>query len=88
MQFRFIFTVLLMLGTVASAYGDEQQSVPDNVYPDLEYILSLTQSSADLDPEQLSGLIHFVGSVPDDSGMTLKGSAGSFRGVLWFYRQR
>ncbi len=83
MQFRFILAVLLILGIVGAAYGDEQPSVPENVYPDLEYILSLTQSSADLDPEQLSGLIDFVGSVSDDSGMTLKerqGASGAFYG--------
>jgi hypothetical protein len=83
MQSRFILAVLLILGIVGAAYGDEQPSVPENVYPDLEYILSLTQSSADLDPEQLSGLIDFVGSVSDDSGMTLKerqGASGAFYG--------
>lgn len=82
-HFRFIFSVVLMLGMTMSAFGDEQPTVPDSVYPDLEYILSLTQSSANIDPKKLSGLIHFVSSVPDNSGMTLpkrQGASGAFYG--------
>lgn len=81
MPFRYIFTVLLMLGTITSAYGQAPQTVPDHVYPGLEYVLSLSQSSADLDPEQLSGLIKFVSSVSAESSMNLKerqGAAGAF----------
>lgn len=82
-QFRFMLSVLLILGTVVLGYADGQQAVPDKVYPDLEYILALTQSSDDLDPEQLSGLIGFVGTVPDGTGMVLnerQGASGAFYG--------
>jgi hypothetical protein len=72
MQFRYIFIALLILGALTSAYGQEQQTVPDHVYPGLEYVLSLSQSSADLDPKQLTGLINFVSSMPAESGMILK----------------
>jgi hypothetical protein len=81
MQIRYIITALLLLGTITSAYGQEQQTVPDHVYPDLEYVLALSQSSADLDPQQLTRLIEFVGSRPVGSSMMLKerqGASGAF----------
>ncbi len=81
MLFSYIFTTLLLLGTVVSADGQEQQTVPDHVYPGLEYVLSLPQASTELDPQQLSGLINFVGSMPVESSMTLRerqDAAGAF----------
>lgn len=81
MPFRYIFTMLLMLGTITTAFGEENQKVPDYVYPDLEYVLSLAQTSADLEPKQLSDLINFVSSTPAESGMKLKerqGASGAF----------
>jgi hypothetical protein len=83
MQFRYIFTMLLVLGSIVSAQGQVQQTLPDHLYPGLEYVFSLSQSAADLDPEQLSGLINFVGSTPTESSMVLKerrGAAGAFHG--------
>jgi len=81
MSFRYIISLLLMLGMIASAHAQEQQKVPEQVYPALEYILSLPQSNENIDPGKLSGLIHFVGSVPIGSGMALQereGAAGAF----------
>ncbi len=81
MPFRCIFTVLFLLGMITCAYGQTEQTVPDVVYPGLEYVLSLPQSSADLDPAQLAVLIKFVSSTPAESGMILKerqGAAGAF----------
>lgn len=81
MLFRYIFSVLLMLGMLTSAFGQEEQKVPDNIYPDLEYALSLSRSSADLDSEKLSGLIAFVKSISAGTGMNLKdrqGASGAF----------
>ncbi len=81
MLFRYIITVLLFLGAITSAYGEQQRQVPDVVYSGLEYVLSLSRSSADLDPKQLSGLINFVGSIPAESSMELKerqGASGAF----------
>jgi len=83
MPFRYIFTVLLMLGTISPVLGEEKQKVPDRVYPDLEYVLSLGQSAADLDPKQLSDLIGFVSSTAAESGMELnerQGASGAFYG--------
>lgn len=81
MLFHYIFIALLTLGTITPANGEEQQTVPDDVYPGLEYALSLPQTSAALDPERLSALITFVNSTPAESGMNLKerqGADGAF----------
>lgn len=81
MPFSYFFTAVLVLGTIVSAFGLEQQTVPDHVYPGLEYVLSLSQSRTDLEPEQLSGLINFVSSMPVESSMILKErqeAAGAF----------
>lgn len=81
MQFRWIIAALLMFGSITNAYAEETQTIPENVYPGLEYVLSLTQSSAKLDPKQVSRLISFVGTTPADSGMALKdrqGASGAF----------
>ncbi len=76
-----IFTMLLILSVNASAYAQEQQSVPDQVYQELEYMLSLSQYEADIEPEKLSGLINFIHTTPPESSMTLKarqGASGAF----------
>ncbi len=81
MLLRYIFIVCLLLGTTTPVLGNDQQTVPDTVYPGLEYAISLSHSSAKLDPKQLSGLIDFVGSIPPESNMELKerqGASGAF----------
>jgi hypothetical protein len=81
MLFRYIFAVLLILATLTSAYGETEPKVPDSVYQDLEYVLSLAQSSTDLDPKLLSNLINFVYSTPSGSGSELnerQGASGAF----------
>ena len=82
MLFRYIFAVLLVLGAITQVYGQEEQKIPDEVYSGLEYFLSLSQTSdVKPDPEQLSGLINFVGSIPEESSMTLnkrRDAAGAF----------
>jgi hypothetical protein len=72
-----------MLGTISPVLGEEKQKVPDSVYPDLEYVLSLGQSAADLDPKKLSDLIGFVSATAAESGMELnerQGASGAFYG--------
>ncbi len=82
MLFRYIFPILLVLGAVSYAYGQEEQNIPDEVYSGLEYVLSLPEASdVDLDPEQLSGLVKFIGSMTEEASMTLNkrgGAAGAF----------
>jgi hypothetical protein len=81
MLFRYFFIIFLLLGITCSIHAEEQQKVPEQIYPALEYVLSLSQSEADLDPEQLSVLINFVHSQPAESSMALKarqGASGAF----------
>jgi hypothetical protein len=81
MPLPYIFTLLLMFGTISPALGETELKVPTQVYPDLEYVLSLFQSSDDLDPTQLTELIKFVTFTPAESGMKLKerdGASGAF----------
>jgi len=81
MSFRYVLLVLLVLGKVAPVHGQEQQAIPEQVYPALEYVLSLSQSKADLEPEKISDLISFVRSIPAESSMTLqerRGASGAF----------
>lgn len=83
MPLAFILTVLLLLGTPPVAWTEETDTVPDSVYPGLDYILSLSQSSAGLEPEKLAGLIDYVASMPADSGRSLtkrQGASGAFYG--------
>jgi hypothetical protein len=81
MPFNYILTALLIVGISTIAYGEGEQTVPDHVYPDLEYALALSQSSTGIEPKELASLIQFVGSRPDDSSMGLKerqGASGAF----------
>jgi hypothetical protein len=81
MPLPYIFTLLLMFGTISPALGETELKVPTQVYPDLEYVLSLFQSSDDLDPTKLTELIKFVTFAPAESGMKLKerdGASGAF----------
>jgi hypothetical protein len=81
MPFRYIFSAFLVMGTIVSAYSEELKAVPDQVYPDLEYVLSLSQTEADLDPKQLSELVQFIMAVPAKSSGELKkrkGASGAF----------
>lgn len=81
MSYRFVLLILLVFGEVAPVHGQEQQTVPEQVYPALEYVLSLSQSSAEINPEKLSDLITFMRSVPVETSMALQerqGASGAF----------
>lgn len=81
MPFPYILAALIVLISMTSAFGQEEQKVPDHIYPDLEYALSLSQSSTDLEPEKLSTLIKFISARPAETSMKLKerqGASGAF----------
>ncbi len=78
MQLPIIMIVLLLSGMFSPVWAEEAKTVPDSVYPGLEYVLSLTRSSADLEPEKLAGVIGYVGSVPANSSRILKERHGAF----------
>jgi hypothetical protein len=81
MPFPYILAALIVLITMTSAFGQEEQTVPDHIYPDLEYALSLYEPSTDLDPEKLSTLVNFISTRPAETSMKLKerqGASGAF----------
>jgi len=71
MLFRYFLTVMLMVGTANSVQG-QQQTVPEQVYSDLEYIISLSHNEENFNPGQLTGLINFVHSTPSETSLVLK----------------
>ncbi|MGW8195752.1 MAG: hypothetical protein ACWGOX_15960 [Desulforhopalus sp.] len=83
--FRWLLTLLVMLATIVSAHGKEQQKVPGQVYTALEYVLALSHSDADLEPEKLTALIDFVRSIPAESSLLLRErrrAVGAFHAFL------
>jgi hypothetical protein len=77
----YILAALIVLITMTSAFGQEEQKVPERIYPDLEYALSLSNSSTDLEPEELSALVNFISTRPAEMSMKLKerqGASGAF----------
>lgn len=81
MPFPYILAALIVLITMTNAFGQEDQKVPNHIYPDLEYALSLSKSSTDLEPEKLSTLINFISTRPPETSMALKerqGASGAF----------
>ncbi|MGB3223568.1 MAG: hypothetical protein WBB23_12270 [Desulforhopalus sp.] len=81
MPFSYILAALIVLIPITSAFGQEEQKVPDHIYPDLEYALSLSKSTTDLEPEKLSTLINFISTRPAETSMKLKerqGASGAF----------
>jgi hypothetical protein len=70
---RFIFMLcLLVFGTAAPAQADSPKSIPDSLYPELEYLLALPFSNADITPERLSEVITFVAASTAETSMALQ----------------
>ena len=80
MPFPNIFAALIVLITATGAFGQEEQKVPDHIYPDLEYALSLSKPSTELEPEKLSALIKFISTRPAETSMKLKERQGASGG--------
>lgn len=58
-----------------------QQSVPESLYPGLEYLLTLPTSATDIAPEQLAGIVSFVAQAKPDESMSMQdreGASGGF----------
>ncbi|MGE4442916.1 MAG: hypothetical protein AB7D27_15740 [Desulfomicrobium sp.] len=70
---RFICLLgLLVFGTAAPTRALALNSIPDSLYPGLEYLLTLPSSSADIAPEKLTELISFVASSEAESSMAMQ----------------
>lgn len=70
---RFICLLgLLVLGTAEPVHADAQKSIPESLYPEIEYLLTLPTSNADISPDKISEIIAFVASTPAETSMGLK----------------
>ncbi len=65
-----VFTVTLLLASSVSVPA--MQAVPKNLYPALEYALTIPAGREKLDPEKLSVLVNFVRSAASGSSMTME----------------
>lgn len=73
MFMRFICLLgLLVFGTAVPAQADASKSIPESLYSELEYLLTLPTSNADIAPEKLSQIIAFVSSSVAGSSMALE----------------
>lgn len=81
MPLPILLITLLLFGTFSPAQAEETATVPGSVYTDLEYVLSLSQSSASLEPDKVAKVIGFVDSIAAHSGRSLterQGASGAF----------
>lgn len=81
MQFRYFFVLFLIMGTVNLSSAEDLQIVPEPLYPELEYLFSLTHSEDNFQPDQVAGLVDFVRTVTVGSSSKLtsrKGISGAF----------
>jgi hypothetical protein len=73
MFMRFICLLgLLVFGTAVPAQADASKSIPESLYSELEYLLTLPTSNTDIVPEKLSQVIAFVSSSAAGSSMALE----------------
>lgn len=81
MPYCYIFVVFFMLGTAGTAVGEESQSIPEQVYPELEYLFSQALSEDDFLLEEVTAIVDFVSAVPAGTSRKLtsrKGASGAF----------
>ena len=81
MPFRCFFVVFLIMGSASLSSAEDLQLVPEPLYPELEYLFSLTHSEDNFQPDQVAGLVDFVQTMTVDSGgklRTRKGISGAF----------
>lgn len=71
----------LLLGFAVPTPASSLQSVPDVLYPGLEYLLTVPKSGTDIEPEKLSEIVSFVAQTPADTSMSMQdreGASGGF----------
>jgi len=72
MFMRFICLLgLLVFGTAAAAQATDLKSIPDSLYPGLEYLLTIPTSNSDIAPDQLEKIISFVASSEAETSMSM-----------------
>jgi hypothetical protein len=73
MTIRFLCLVaILTLGFPAPLRAQALQSLPESLYPGLEYLLTVPASGADIDPSKLNDIMNFVAATPPDTSMTMQ----------------
>lgn len=72
MPFILFFVTLLTVATFTPSNARTEQVVSDQVYMGVDHIISLSHSTADIEPDLLSDLIDFVSSIPPDVGSPLR----------------
>jgi len=73
MFMRFICLLgLLVFGTAAAAQATGLKSIPDSLYPGLEYLLTIPSSNSDIAPDQLSQIVSFVASSEAETSMSMQ----------------
>lgn len=71
-----IFQIMIQPG-----FSDETLQVPEHIYPQLEYMLTMIEPETKFDPDQISDLISFVSGTPGQTSATLQErnhAAGAF----------
>lgn len=71
----------LVLGFAAPVRAESLKPVPESLYPELEYLLTVPQGSADLAPDKLNAIVSFVAATPQGVSMAMRDrdkAAGAF----------
>ncbi|HCU68954.1 MAG TPA: hypothetical protein DGF30_06955 [Desulfomicrobium sp.] len=71
----------LVLGFAAPVRAESLKPVPESLYPELEYLLTVPQGSADLAPDKLNAIVSFVAATPQGVSMSMRDrdkAAGAF----------
>ena len=63
---------LLVLGTAVPTQAADLKSIPDSLYPGLEYLLTIPKSNSDIEADQLTEIISFVASSAAESSMSMQ----------------
>lgn len=64
--------VCLLQLTVAKVSSQSEQQIPDHIYSQLEYMLSLTKPESEFDYDQVAGLIDFIANIAPQTSSDLK----------------
>ena len=68
----FCLLAALLFGVATPLHARNLQPVPESVYPDLEYLLTVPKGTDDIVPERLSHIIDFVTSTPADASLAMQ----------------
>ncbi|MGI9535930.1 MAG: hypothetical protein ACR2PB_02590 [Desulfocapsaceae bacterium] len=81
----FFILPVFLLAAAWPSFSQDQHPIPDQVYQELEYLSSLFESDEEIDPEQITGLVDFVDTTPEDTSQKLKKRNG-MEGVLHIFQ--